>query len=146
MKYCAEQGCRTLISKGRYCPNHRRRRKKKSWQSNNKSFYNSTAWKDLTSYVYQRDKGLCQRCGKFVFGRRAHHHHIVPIQVDPSRKLDPDNVELLCDECHPIVEQETMEKYFPKKKKFDWKLYSYTNTPPYQKEKMMPLGRQGRGA
>ena len=122
MKYCGEQGCTNLITKGFYCDDHKRRRKKKVWHSSNKSFYNSQAWKDLTSFVYQRDKGCCRRCGKFVFGRQAHHHHVVPIQINPSLKLDADNVILLCNKCHPIVEEETMEKYFPKKKKFDWKL------------------------
>ena len=122
MKYCAEQGCNILISSGRYCLDHKRRKKDKPVYSKNKSFYKTQGWKDLTSFVYQRDKGCCQRCGKFVFGKQAHHHHIVPIQIDPSLKLDPDNVTLLCNKCHPIVEEETMEKYFPKKNKFDWKL------------------------
>lgn len=121
MKYCGEQGCRNLISSGRYCNDHRRRRKKRVWHSNNKSFYNSQAWKDLAAYVYERDKGCCRRCGKFVFGKQAHRHHIIPVKVNPSLKLDADNVILLCNKCHVIVEQETMEKYNPKQK-FDWKL------------------------
>lgn len=124
MKYCAEQGCRNLIEHGRYCEQHKRRQqKKRTWHSKNKSFYSSQAWKDLASFVYERDKGCCRRCGKFVFGKQAHPHHVVPIKIDPSKKLDPDNVILLCNKCHPIVEKETMEKYFPEKKnKFDWKL------------------------
>lgn len=122
MKYCAEQGCKNLISSGRYCENHKRRKKEKTVYSKNKSFYRTQAWKDLVSFVYERDKGCCQRCGKFVFGKQAHAHHIVPIQIDPSKRLDADNIMLLCSKCHPIVEAETMEKYFPKKKKFDWKL------------------------
>lgn len=121
MKYCAEQGCKTLISKGRYCENHRRRKKEKPVYSVNKSFYRTQAWKDLVADVYERDKGCCQRCGKFVFGRKAHAHHIVPIQINPKLKLDPDNIMLLCNKCHPIVEAETMEKY-KKKNIFDWKL------------------------
>lgn len=122
MKYCSEQGCKSLISSGRYCVDHKRKQKKaKPVYSVNKSFYNTQAWKDLKSYCYQRDGGCCQRCGKFVFGKRAHHHHIVPIQIDPSLKLAPDNIMTLCNKCHPIVEAETMEKYKPKPK-FDWKL------------------------
>jgi 5-methylcytosine-specific restriction protein A len=54
-----------------------------------------------------------------VFGKQAHAHHIVPIQIDPSKRLDSDNIILLCNKCHPIVEKETMEKY-KKKNKFDW--------------------------
>lgn len=121
MKYCAEQGCKTLIFKGRYCENHKRRKKDKPVYSVNKSFYRTQSWKDLKSYVYQRDKGCCQRCGRFVFGKQAHAHHIVPIRINPKLKLDADNIMTLCTKCHPIVEEETMEKYKPKQK-FDWKL------------------------
>ncbi|PED05269.1 HNH endonuclease [Bacillus pseudomycoides] len=121
MKYCAEQGCKTLIDKGRYCPNHKRKRKKIVVYSKNKSFYRTKAWEDLKAFCYQRDKGLCQQCGRFVFGKQAHHHHIVPIKVNPSLKLDLDNIMTLCAKCHPIVEKETNAKY-QEKKKFDWKL------------------------
>jgi 5-methylcytosine-specific restriction enzyme A len=122
MKYCGEQGCKNLISSGRYCPDHRRKKKEKVVYSKNKSFYRTQAWQDLRSFVYERDKGCCQRCDKFVFGKQAHAHHIVPVQIKPSLKLDSDNIMLLCNKCHPIVEEETMEKYFPQKKKFNWKL------------------------
>ncbi|MEK4650835.1 HNH endonuclease [Niallia sp. FSL W8-0954] len=122
MKYCGEQGCKTLIASGRYCHDHKRKKKDKPVYSKNKSFYNTQAWKDLKAHVYQRDGGCCQRCGKFVFGKRAHAHHIVPIQINPSLKLNEDNVTLLCNKCHPIVEEETMQKYFPKKNQFNWNL------------------------
>jgi 5-methylcytosine-specific restriction enzyme A len=122
MKYCGEQGCKNLISSGRYCADHRRKKKEKVVYSKNKSFYRTQGWRDLRSFVYERDKGCCQRCGKFVFGKQAHAHHVVPVQIKPSLKLDADNIMLLCNKCHPIVEEETMEKYFPQKKKFNWKL------------------------
>lgn len=123
MKYCAEQGCKTLISSGRYCENHKRRKKSKPVYSKNKSFYRTQAWYDLKAFCYQRDKGCCVRCGKFVFGKHAHHHHIIPIRVRPDLKLDPDNVVTCCSKCHPILEQESEAKYCPKsKQKFDWKL------------------------
>lgn len=121
MKYCSEQGCKSLIVAGRYCEQHKRRQKKKAWRSNNKSFYATQAWQDLKSYVYQRDGGCCQRCGKFVFGKQAHAHHIVPIRVDSSLKLDADNVQILCDKCHPITEDETNIRHGLKPvTKFKW--------------------------
>lgn len=122
MKYCGEQGCKTLIEKGLYCADHKRRQKKVAWQSNNKSFYRTQAWKDIRAFCYQRDKGKCNRCRRFVFGKAAHAHHVIPIHKDSSLKLDPDNIMILCSSCHPIVEAEANEKYKPKKKKFDWKL------------------------
>lgn len=123
MKYCSEQGCKSLIQSGRYCDNHKRRRKKKAWHSNNKSFYNTQAWKDLRAYCYERDKGCCLRCGRFVFKKNAHGHHKVPIRVNPSLQLNADNIMTLCSKCHPIVEDEANEQYGLKQKpKFDWKL------------------------
>ena len=119
MKYCAEQGCKTLISSGRYCDDHKRRKKEKPVYSKNRSFYRTQAWKDLKAFCYQRDKGCCQRCGKFVFGKRAHHHHRIPISVRPDLKLDPDNIVTVCPPCHMILENEEKEKM---KKNFTWKL------------------------
>lgn len=119
MKYCSEQGCRTYVSSGRYCEAHQRRKKKKVVYSHNKSFYATDEWKFKRSEVYQREKGCCQECGKFVFGRQAHVHHIVPIKVDPSLKLEDDNLMLLCPKCHMIIENETNEK---KMNKYNWKL------------------------
>ena len=124
MKYCHEEGCRNLVSSGRYCEQHKRRqRKQPAWQSKYKSFYNSQDWKDLRDYVYERDGGCCNKCGKFIHGRKAHVHHIVPVRVNPKLKLDPNNVVLLCNVCHPIVEDETNERHGLKKKSlFNWKL------------------------
>lgn len=114
MKYCGEQGCNTLISKGFYCPDHRRRRKKpKSYKHNNKSFYNSGVWKRTRDYVYQLRKGICERCGRFVHGRDAHIHHIVPIAVNYALRLTLTNLKLLCPTCHVIEEQEFRDKDVP---------------------------------
>ncbi|MCJ7840519.1 HNH endonuclease [Lederbergia sp. NSJ-179] len=114
MKYCGEQGCNNLISKGFYCTQHRRRRKRSKFNHKNKSFYNSSAWKQVSDYVYERDGGCCQRCGKFVFGRQAHRHHIISVVKAPHLKLDPDNIKLLCEICHPIEEKESEECSIPK--------------------------------
>lgn len=114
MKYCAEQGCRTLITSGRYCDDHKRRRKRKNkYKHSNKSFYNSSIWQRTRDFIYERDKGRCQRCGKFVFGRDAHVHHVIPISVDERLKLEPNNLKLLCKDCHMIEENELKEKNIP---------------------------------
>jgi len=119
MKYCGEQGCKQLIAAGRYCDNHRRKKKDKPVYSKNQSFYKTQVWKDLKADCYQRDKGCCVRCGKFVFGKQAHHHHKVPIQVDPSLKLDKNNVITVCPKCHMILENEDRKQKQPK---FNWNL------------------------
>ncbi len=114
MKYCGEQGCNNLISKGFYCTQHRRRRKRTKYHHKNKKDYNTSQWDSVRSFVYEREKGSCQRCGKFVFGKSAHTHHIIPIKVNPKLKYDPENLMLLCSKCHPIVEHESEESAVPK--------------------------------
>ncbi|EGO2821503.1 HNH endonuclease [Enterococcus faecalis] len=119
MRYCQFEGCSNTTERGAYCSEHARSSRKKKKQGNvyhheNKSFYRTPAWRDMREVIYERDRGCCKRCGKFVFGRKAHVHHIVPIKNNPLLKLDPNNLILLCSECHPIVEKETeTKKVFP---------------------------------
>lgn len=119
MKYCQFDGCSNKIVKGAYCSEHAVKRKKKKakidiYHHENKPFYQSPQWKDMRQFIYEREHGCCQRCGKFVFGRNAHVHHIVPIKDNELLKLDPNNLMLLCSKCHPIVENETeKKKVFP---------------------------------
>lgn len=120
MKYCDFNGCSTKIESGAYCADHKRTRprrkksKKDIYHSKNKSFYNSKSWKSKRSYVYERERGLCQRCKTFVFGRSAHVHHVVPISVNDTLKLEDNNLRLLCPKCHVIEEnEEKKERVFP---------------------------------
>lgn len=114
LKYCAVDGCSNLVEHGKYCAEHaasqrykRRQRKRHDvYHSDNTGFYHSQAWIDLTKLVDIREHNCCQRCGRYVWGRHKHHHHVVPIADDPSLALEPNNIMLLCDKCHPIVEHE----------------------------------------
>ena len=114
MKYCDFNGCSCKISKGRYCPEHaaskKQRKKKDIYHHENKPFYRTGAWKEVADFVYQRENGCCQRCGKFVFGRQAHRHHVVPIRKNPLLKLGPNNIRLLCPKCHTIEENDSEDK------------------------------------
>ncbi|MDM5208428.1 MULTISPECIES: HNH endonuclease [Cytobacillus] len=118
MKYCDFNCCSNKISRGAYCDEHKRskqsvrkkQKKKEIYHHENKSFYNSKLWKLKRSEVYQREKGCCQRCGKFVFGRRAHVHHVIPIKDDPTLKLEDNNLQLLCPKCHTEEENKDKEK------------------------------------
>ncbi|HHL0974705.1 TPA: HNH endonuclease [Bacillus cereus] len=114
MKYCDFNGCHYKISKGRYCGAHKRSKprkkqdKKNVYHHENKRFYRTDEWKFARSQVYEREKGCCERCGGFVFGRRAHVHHIIPIRQDETLKLEINNLMLLCPKCH--VEEENAGK------------------------------------
>lgn len=128
MKYCNFNGCGNKIAKGNYCDDHKRskasirrnRKKKDIYHHENKPFYRSKVWANTRSQVYERERGLCQRCKKFVFGRQAHVHHIIPVRQDETLKLELNNLMLLCPKCHVIEENEENDKkvyasYFKRK-------------------------------
>lgn len=119
MKYCDFNGCPNKIDRGKYCEDHAGAKKKRHnnsiYHNTNKSFYNSKEWKSVRSRVYEKERGCCQRCGRFVYGKQAQVHHIVTIKQDSSLKLDEDNLKLLCPKCHMIEENlEEKEKVFKK--------------------------------
>jgi len=104
-KYCRQEGCRSLIEKGQYCEEHKRKPKvAKRYYSKNKAFYKTDEWKEVADFVRYRDKYKCTICGKPVFGRDSQVDHKLPIWLRPDLRLDPKNLRLVCSRCHPIVE------------------------------------------
>jgi len=73
-----------------------------------KGFYNSPAWKKLRR-EYAKSKGrLCERClSKGMFRPGEIVHHKIPITPEnvsnPDITLNPDNLQLLCRDCHAAV-------------------------------------------
>lgn len=54
-------------------------------------------------FIFRRDKGICQMCKTLILGRYAVHHiiHITMHNIDDTNiTLNPNNLELLCAECH----------------------------------------------
>lgn len=64
------------------------------------SFYDSTEWERVRSFVLMRDSYLCARCG--APAEEVHHKiHLSPSNInDPSVSLNPDNLASLCRACH----------------------------------------------
>ena len=63
-------------------------------------FYNSTAWKKKRA-DYLLNNRLCVFCkkeGRYVLATVV--DHIVDISDDPELRLDPDNFQSLCKDCH----------------------------------------------
>jgi 5-methylcytosine-specific restriction protein A len=47
---------------------------------------------------------LCHKCKQDGYITEAVHvHHVVPVRVDPSRRLDWDNLMPLCEPCHNSI-------------------------------------------
>jgi len=99
---CAYQNCEELTD-GSYCERHRRQVNKEynryTRDEDNKSFYNSQAWRRLSRLQLQREP-LCAECMKT--GRITPAEitdHIQPIR-DGGTRLDLENLQSLCRACH----------------------------------------------
>ena len=68
-----------------------------------KAFYLSKEWRRARAYVFNRDAGLCVRCGRP--GEIVHHR--TPLNPDNIHTLEialgEENLELLCRECHALA-------------------------------------------
>jgi 5-methylcytosine-specific restriction protein A len=71
-------------------------------------FYASQQWimlRDVTLIQAGRQCQLCKQQGKLTPATEV--HHIVPIRVDWSKRLAPDNCIALCHSCHMNEEKKT---------------------------------------
>ena len=60
------------------------------------AFYHSTAWQHTRQAVLLRDNGVCQRCGMPA----TLVDHIIPSEDDWVDRLNEDNLQSLCKDCH----------------------------------------------
>lgn len=78
------------------------------------NFYKSDVWKLAREIKIRSVNGRCERCG----GIGIEVHHVQRIKADnvknTSVSINPDNLELLCRECH-----NKEHKRFSKEKQFD---------------------------
>ena len=59
-------------------------------------FYNSSAWRKLREQILLRNHYICKHCG----GLAEMVDHIIPTKQDWNRRLDPTNLQPLCNACH----------------------------------------------
>jgi hypothetical protein len=74
--------------------------------SDSEHFYGSAFWIRLREQCYERDKFICQKCGK---NGELHAHHIVPRVFGGKDILE--NLISLCPSCHLTTEYETRKQY-----------------------------------
>lgn len=87
------------------------------------SFYSSREWSEAVKKVWQRDKAICQKCGKNHNEEKNrgnfHIHHLVSFQVRELRS-EVSNLILLCKDCHRWVHsKKNINKQFIKNKNND---------------------------
>ena len=69
-------------------------------------FYNSAEWKKLRNQKFYDADGLCELCRKNGIIREGKEvHHIIEISQDWSKRLDFDNLILLCPEHHNLMHE-----------------------------------------
>ena len=65
------------------------------------SFYSSAEWKELRHQKFLDANGMCELCKKNGIKKCGNEvHHIIPIEKDWNKRLDYDNLILLCSDCH----------------------------------------------
>lgn len=121
LKLCAKVMCPNL-TRDKYCEEHKEivdesqvnrrfydqhKRNKKS-----KQFYNSTKWKNVRDRRKRDKNNLCEFCLENKKLNVANVcDHIVPIKIDWSKRLDYDNLQMLCHECHNKKTREDELRY-----------------------------------
>lgn len=91
---------------------------RKRYNGNYNTFYHSREWQAVRLQVLDRDHYLCQVCKRA--GRitpAATVHHIVPVRVDWSKRLDPANLETICRACHNAEHTERAKSLHDKRAK-----------------------------
>lgn len=79
-------------------------------------FYKSKAWQRCRNNYARARRGLCERCldqGRYTPGAIVHHKiHLTPDNInDPTVTLNPDNLQLLCRDCHGETHRTKQTRY-----------------------------------
>lgn len=81
-----------------------------------RAFYNSSAWRACRESYWRQAGGLCEDClknGRITKGEEV--HHITELSLDnignPAVTLNPDNLVLLCHDCHMKRHAKTQRRY-----------------------------------
>lgn len=72
----------------------------KSKRFDSTNFYNSKQWLELRFIILERYGRQCQLCGQKPPNVTLHVDHIIPISIDPTKYLDIENLQVLCESCN----------------------------------------------
>ena len=99
-KECRAVGCRALTL-GAFCSRHARERAaQREGRKNSTRRGYGFDWQRLRLW-HLRQQPLCVACeARGIVTAASLVDHVVPIAIDPSRRLDPTNLRSLCRSCH----------------------------------------------
>jgi 5-methylcytosine-specific restriction endonuclease McrA len=77
-------------------------KKKKAKKKPSPGFYMSEEWRKVRYEVIKKAGGCCSACGRNYKEDRVKIHvdHIKPRSRFPQLELDPDNLQILCEDCN----------------------------------------------
>jgi len=118
-KACKVPGCIGLTH-AQWCEEHAKDKavtgQRDRWRGTAASRGYDSQWKRIRIQALKRDCYLCQIClcaGRVTSANTV--DHIIPIVIDPSRRLDLTNLQTLCDaaphNCHAVKTAEDARKY-----------------------------------
>lgn len=120
-RICRKFGCDNL-TKETYCKEHEHIKREKELQRYREynytrdpvliKFYNSKEWRTLSHYTLASNHFLCIKCStddRPILADVA--DHIIPVTVDWSLRLDPNNTQPLCHGCHNKKTADDLKKY-----------------------------------
>lgn len=124
-KPCAYPRCPNITA-GMYCDQHKVQQEQTKAESDKQydryqrdarstKFYNSKPWKKLRALIFQQQYGLCQSClrqDRYVKGDVVDHK--TPIKVDWDKRMDPNNLQVMCHKCHNLktkIERKAAENF-----------------------------------
>jgi 5-methylcytosine-specific restriction enzyme A len=104
---CRKPGCPAKLERGNgsLCPEHRKAEYRKQDQRRSSSTQRGydADWRRVRDWKRATDP-LCEQCWKDgTITPMAEVHHIIPIAVDRSRRLDVTNLVSLCKACHSRI-------------------------------------------
>ncbi|WP_184259467.1 HNH endonuclease [Granulicella mallensis] len=101
---CKKSGCSELTLSG-YCEKHSTTDNLYKYDNHRGSATSrgyDADWRRVRLLALQRDKFICQHCLPRPVPAEEVHHEI-PINTDPSRRLDLTNLTSLCKTCHSRI-------------------------------------------
>lgn len=98
------------------------------------SFYSTDEWKDFRKNIITERGNKCTECGKdILIDKQLHVHHIKELTQenvnDYMISMNPDNVRIVCHECHNKIHERFGYGYGNRKRKFDRDVYIIYGPP-----------------
>lgn len=98
------------------------------------SFYSTDEWKDFRKNIITERGNKCTECDKdILIDKQLHVHHIKELTQenvnDYMISMNPDNVRVVCHECHNKIHERFGYGYGNRKRKFDRDVYIIYGPP-----------------